>query len=255
MIDRLAPMAAVFAAMLAITPAVAQGQQQPPAATLPSDAELDALLAARNWNAIRVAIVPANSGEALSRSTHWLQTRLLSGGGSLLGFLYATRLWAIGSAMNIEDPNQDSRVTAGVIVLYTYELIVIDGAKCADPTAPSHRLDQLLMNYRPVVAYLKTKPDALKAKAVDLAIKLEKATSPRRTDDDLLCRDGMDQMRAGLAAGLTHEVPSDKNSPGKTVAVEAPPGYTPRFLPPDTYKPVQERARSEMPARLTKLLQ
>jgi hypothetical protein len=242
----------LYTILIAGGPAVAQ---QRPVAELPSDLQLDALLAARSWNAIGAAIASAKGGEPLKHAMDWLQTRLAVGGGAFLGFLYAPRLWIVGNAIKVEDPDKDTRVTAAFIVLYTYELIAVDGTKCADRSAPNRRATQLLTQNGAALAYLKAKPDAVKAKLIQSAIALEKANAPRRKDDDFLCRDGMEQMQAGIAAGTTHDMTGQTNNVGRTIGVEAPIGWTPRMLPPATYQPMQERARSEMAAQLSKLLQ
>jgi hypothetical protein len=232
---------------------------QPPAAAssadLPSDQDLDALLLAKKWNDLGSALSRAKSPESVARKLDWLQSRLEVGGGSLLGFIYAKDLWDIGEAQKVNDPNQDLRLTAGLITLYTYELIAIDGAKCADHSAPGHRVDQLLMNNAPGLAYLKAQPQALKDKIVDLAIAMEKRTAPLRKLDDLLCRSGLEEMQAGLAAGKTREVPTPPGQVGKTVEVEPPADFAPRLLTPQSYLPDQERARANMKATLLKLIQ
>jgi hypothetical protein len=229
-----------------------------PAATsvdLPPDQDLDALLLAKKWNDLGSALSRAKSPDSVARKLDWLQSRLDVGGGSLLGFIYAKDLWDIGEAQKIDDPNKDLRLTAGRIALYTYELIAIDGAKCADHSAPSHRVDQLLMNNAPALAYLKALPQEFKAKVVDLAITMEKKTAPLRKLDDLLCRSGLEEMQAGIAAGKTRDVPTPPGQVGKTVEVEAPADFAPRLLTPQSYLPDQERARANMKATLLKLIQ
>ena len=173
----------------------------------------------------------------------------------MLGFIYAKDLWDIGEAQKVDDPNKDLRLTAGLITLYTYELIAIDGAKCADHSAPSHRVDQLLMNNAPALAYLKAQPQEFKDKVVDLAIAMEKKTAPLRKLDDLLCRSGLEEMQAGIAAGKTREVPTPPGQVGKTVEVDPPADFAPRLLTPQSYLPDQERARANMKAILFKLIQ
>jgi hypothetical protein len=51
-----------------------------------------------------------------------------------------------------------------------------------------------------------------------------------------------------------HEVPPPTGYYGKTIAVETPSGFVPRFLAQSVYGPLQVRARSEMKANLFKLL-
>ena len=224
-------------------------------AELPSDQNLDALLLAKKWNELGTALSRAKSPESVGRKLDWLQSKLDVGGGSLLGFIYARDLWDIGEAQKVKDPNQDLRLTAGLIALYTYELIAIDGAKCADHSAPGHRVDQLVMNNAPALSYLKAQSQELKAKIVDLAIAMEKKTAPLRKLDDLLCRSGLEEMQAGLAAGKTREVPTPPGQVGKTVEVDPPADFAPRLLTPQSYLPDQERARANMKATLLKLMQ
>jgi len=155
--------------------------------------------------------------------------------------------------MKVANPEEDSRTTAGMMVLYAYELILIDGAKCADPSAQSERIEQLFKIQAPVLSYLRAQPAELKAKIVDIAIALEKKTAALR-NDDVICRAGLEQMRAGIERGTQHEIQPAPGQFGKTVAVEPPPDWAPRLLSPELYQSKQDKARSEMRAMLSKLV-
>jgi hypothetical protein len=230
--------------------AAAQG-----APATPISAQLDALLAARNWNALAAALSQSKDSAQVLQRMDWMQAKLNAGGGSLLGFLYARDLWSAGNAFKERDPMKDARITAGMITLYTLALIAIDGALCEDRSAPAHRTDQLLMQQRQALAFLKAQSPELKAKIVDVALALERQTAPLRKDDDLLCRDGLDQMLAGLTAGSQREVPTPPGQVGKTIEVAAPPGYQPKFVPAETAAPIQAKARAELRANLLKLVE
>jgi hypothetical protein len=65
----------------------AKSETRPGAASLPSDEQLDALLAARNWEGLVTAFESVRSDESSVRALDWLDARINSGGGSLLGFL------------------------------------------------------------------------------------------------------------------------------------------------------------------------
>ena len=149
-----------------------------------------------------------------------------NGGGLLLPTIYARDLWAIGSNLKVSDPNTDMRVSAALISFYAYEITIIDGAKCEDQSAPSNRVSQLLRNGAATFAFLKQQPPDLKMKVVDVAIALERKTAPFRTDDDLICRGGMDEMKASLERGKQQEVPNTTGHYGKTIAVTPPPDCT-----------------------------
>jgi len=236
-----------------INPSLAQSQTPARANILPSDAELDALLAARNWGGLSTALSPATDGEPFMRKLEWLRSRILAGGPSLLGFSYVRDTWRVGINVKEPDPNKDLRTTAGMFTLYTLELIIIDGAKCEDQSAPGHRAEQLMQFGGPALAYLGTQSNEFVADTVDIAIALEKKTAPLRKEDDLLCRDGLEQMKAGMERGKQHEVTTPSGHIGKTIAVEAPPDWAPTFLPPEKYKPAQDKARADMKSLLLQL--
>jgi hypothetical protein len=103
------------------------------------------------------------------------------------------------------------------------------------------------------LAFLKQQPRELKSKMVDLAIGLEQKTAPLRADDDLICRGGMDQMKAGL--DRHQQAPTPDGQIGNTVAVAPPPDWSPKLVSPEIYRPVQEKARDEMRENLLKFVE
>lgn len=243
---------AVFAPRIAVATA-----QQPPAnvsASLPSDVELDALLSARNWNGLAAALSRPGPTSEFARKLNWLKTRMDSGGGFFLALQFAREFWDSSSGLKIDDPAKDPRVTAGLYLLYAFELIILDGAKCEDRSAPDNRISQLLRGQAATLAFLKEQKPDLKAKIVELAIGLERNTAPLRKDDDLVCRDGLAQMKASLEKGTQQEVPNTTGHYGKTIAVTPPPDWTPKFVPPSVYRPVQEKARANMRESLLSLV-
>ena len=227
--------------------------QSPPA--LPSqtayEQRLDDLLAARDWNALGREL---STGKTTPRDMDWLHSRVDAGGGLMLTILYARDLWVVGKQQGVGDVDKDLRITAGLISLYALEQISIDGVKCADVSAPGRRVDQVLAARRETLAFLSAEPPEVKTNIIDLALALEAHTAPLRPDDDLICRDGLEQMRASLATGRQRELPA---APGqnKTVVVTPPPGWKPSFRTVDVYRPLQEKARAGMREILVRLLQ
>jgi hypothetical protein len=247
-------------ALLLATPVIAPVElaaalaQQPPAASaLPSNEQLDALVAARNWNELADVLAQAE-GEDFARKIDWLKAKVDAGGGLPLVLAYAQSLWDVGRSNPTADPDKDLRVTAALMVLYAYTLITVDGAKCEDESAPGHRLDQVLEMDAPILKFLKAKPQKLKDKLIAGVINYERFTAPSRKDDDVLCRGGLHEIMAGLENGTTREDPTTTGQAGKSYAVEAPPSYAPRFLSPDAYAPLQAKARAALKANLTKLV-
>jgi hypothetical protein len=247
----------VVAVASAISPLPTIAQEQPAAApsALPADADLDALLAAQNWNGLVAAFARPRDAESLTRALKWLHKKVDTGAGFMVALLYARNLWIAGNAVNIDDPIHDMRITAGLILLYAYELIMIDGAKCEDQSAPGNRASQLFRFNSATFAFLKKERGDLKPKTVDIAIALEKKTAPSRKDDDLICRGGLEQMKAGLERGAQKEVPNTSGHYRKTVEVTPPADWAPKFVSPDIYVPIQDKARTQMREHLLKLIE
>ena len=235
-----------------------QGRPVEASSSFPSDAELDALLAARNWNGLEAAfsrplVKEQITNDLISRRLNWLKARIDAGGGFFLAMFYARDLWGIGNALKVDDPNKDLRSTAALISLYAYEVIVIDGFKCEDRSAPSNRATQLFMKRATDFEFLRRQQPDIRSKIVDGAIVLEQRTAPLRTNDDLLCGGGLDEMRAGLERGKQQEVPTPEGHIGKTIAVTPPPDWAPKFVSPNVYRTMQDKARAEMRERLLRL--
>jgi hypothetical protein len=236
-----------------ITSAQAPGTNAP-VPGLPTDGNLDTLLAARNWNGLADALSRPITSDEFARKLNWLRTRMDNGGGFLLALLYTRDLWFAGNSAKINDPAKDPRITAALVLLYAYEIIVIDGAKCEDRSAPENRINQLLSGQAATLGFLRQQQADLKSKMLDIAIALERKTAPLRREDDLICRDGMDQMRAGLERGTQQQMPNAPGVVGKRIAVTPPADWTPKFVSPDVYRPMQDKARADMRGNLLRLV-
>jgi hypothetical protein len=245
---------AFFTAFVLCSGAPAQTPSPATTSPLPSDVELDALLSARNWDGLEAALSRSGPTSEFARKLNWLKTRMDSGGGFLLALHFARNFWITGSGLKIDDPAKDPRVTAGLYTLYAFELITIDGARCKDRSAPDNRISQLLADQAATLAFLTQQKPDLRAKIVDVAIALERKTAPLRMDDDLICRNGMEEMKASLEKGTQQEVPNKTGHFGKTISVTPPPDWAPRFVSPDVYRPMQEKARASMREILLKLV-
>ena len=87
-------------------PSLAQTQTPARASALPSDAELDALVAARNWGGLSTALSQAADGEPLMRKLNWLHSRIPAGGPSLLGFTAVRDMWKVGVNVKQQAPTR-----------------------------------------------------------------------------------------------------------------------------------------------------
>lgn len=219
-------------------------------------AEWDALLAAQNWAGLKTALTQPANGTQLEERMSWMEKRLQDGKANFfVAMLHAQDLMNVGTALNVTDPTKDMRVTASMIALYTLELIQIDGAQCADVSAPSHRMQQAVAALQPILAFLKKQSATTKENVVKIAVALEAHTAKLRPQDDLVCRGGSSEIQAGLKNGAHADSPAAPGSVGKTVSVEPPPGWKPTFLPPQTYQPIQEKRRAALPQALEQAIQ
>src|SRR3954452_14620146 len=227
-------------------PAPAQTPAASPTPAFPSDAELDALLLARNWNALIPALGLARTIDDYAREFRWLKARMEAGGSFVLALLFARNLWIGGNAAKIDDPAKDWRVTAGMISLYAFQVIVIDGTRCEDRSAPGKQVHLLFALQSDALAFPRQLKPELKSRVVDAAIALEKKTASLRENDDLICSEGMGRMRAGLEKGTPQEVPTPPGQVGKSFVVTPPRDWTPKFVSPGVYGSLQDKERAGM---------
>jgi hypothetical protein len=239
-------------ALLPVEPAAAAEQQHSAASALPSNERLDALMAAKKWNELSEVLAPAE-GEDFTRKLDWLKTKVDAGGGLPLVLAYTQSLWDAGRSNPNADPDKDLRVTAALMLLYSYALIAVDGVKCEDQSAPGHRLDQVLEMDAPILKFLKARPQKLKDKLIGGVIGYEKFTAPLRKDDDELCRGGLHEILAAYEAGALKDEPTTTGQGGQSYVVEAPPDYAPKFLTPKEYQPLVVKARAKLKANMTVL--
>lgn len=154
---------------------------------------------------------------------------------------------------------------AGITWLYTYEIMLIDGTRCADLTAAGARKTSFLTSFRPVLDYLKSQPEEVKSSLLDRALKLEATTSQKRAEDHYLCSGGMAQMNASLQeAGSANKTVGDvmkegrqvpnSNSSGNVVQIPATKSFVPSFVGKDAYAAKQADIRASMRTGLLEIL-
>lgn len=220
-------------------------------APTPDNARLDELLGSKDYSRLGQAL----NSTPLNRRLDWLKDRLMSGGTVFLAPHYVNALWMAGVRVGETNPDKDMRVTAGLITLYALQVMSIDGARCEDSSAPGDRAVQFLTSFRPVNDHLRKQPIETRIKVVDVAMKMEWSTAPKRKDDDWLCRGGL----ADMAARVQSTKPVVSGPPpgvkGIKLSVYPPaPGWSPKFLPSEKYAPRQEKIRASMREQLLELV-
>lgn len=228
-----------------------------PGQPMPADqVELDAMVSQGRFVDMTRRLTSANNVNDVLLDMNWEQARIFNGGGFIIALSYMRDLWRTGSYL--PPPNGDQlKRSAGAMLLYTFALIRIDGPQCGDPTAPGHRMDQLGQQGQSIFAFIKTLPRADRMRLGTAALKIEAATAPVRTQDEVLCRDGLQQSLANTKAWGDKPAPETPCPPGMfgtCRSIPDDPKFKVQFLSPEQWKPKQAAARDQMPGQLTQLL-
>lgn len=221
----------------------------------PNAAELDALLAQKDYLKLGTILKSAKTADEVLQYMNWQQRKLLSGASAFINFAYIFDLDRVGHSLT-DHRALELKKTSAVIWLYAFTLILVDGVKCKDVSAPENRKNQLLTVFPRVVQFMRAIPATELEGLVNIAIKMEVNTASMRVDDDFLCRDGLAAMQAGIAKfgdKATREVPTPPGGVGTTKEIMADPDYKPEFLPKDVWEPKQKEMRAGMLAILAKL--
>jgi hypothetical protein len=235
----------------------------PPAAAAPAKlplpanaAELDALLSQRNYTKLNQIFRDTNKFEDAVLNMNWQRNKVFSGASAFVNFGYIANLDRLGNTLGAVKGAEITK-TAILMLLYTYELILIDGQKCKDVSAPGHRKDQLLTGFPSLRKSIAALSDEDMDKLVKLAVEMEGLTARSRTDDDYLCRGGMAEMTAALKKygdNATREVPTPPGGIGKTMEVKTDPDFKPEFLGKEVASPKQAELRAKLPEILKNLV-
>jgi hypothetical protein len=246
---------ALLAQALSVAPPPATAS--PAKLPLPANAvELDALLSQKNYLKLGQIFKNTNGFDEVVMNMTWQRSKFLAGATAFINFSYIANLDRVSTALG-DVRGAEMKKTAILMLLYTYEVILIDGTKCKDVSAPAHRKDQLLMTFPNVAKSIAAISDADMDTLVKRAIKWEGLTAPRRADDDFLCRNGLVEMQAAMTKygkDATREVPTPPGGVGKTMEVKTDPDYKPEFLGTEVWSPKQAELRASMPDILSKLV-
>jgi hypothetical protein len=243
--------AAVVAGLAASAPASAQTGPDPSEQLTPAEtAALDQDVAKEDWADLGQRLDRLRDPAHLAGLANWAHERLTKGANVLVDMQYVNTLW-LQAAAAPRGAQQDALASKALVyALYTLEVTTIDGARCHDPTAVSHRLEQFTTMWTPILRHSRALPADQQARIKAEAIALETSIAPLRSNDPVLCADGAEQMQAGIAAGATKEVPTSPGGVGRTYEVERPPGFKTQYLPADQWQPEADRRRTTMPAAI-----
>jgi len=231
-------------------------------APMPADvAALDAALKSNDYATINRIHAAIKSGDELVLFMNWEQVRSFGGDGFYVSYIYMSDLWGMASSLPTGTTEQMDEIvqlkrSAVLVGLFSYELVVLDGAKCSDPTAAGHRMDQLMTN--PAWSYVDQIPEDLRRKMIEGVVRLETYSAAKRANDSVLCTGGMTQMIASLAAQAAagkqpQPVPNAPGMIGKTYAVPPAPVAN-IYVDQSVWQPKQDKLRAAMPGQLASLM-
>jgi hypothetical protein len=254
-----APRALEFAQALETVPMRPTVRMQPDSVIpLTLQKQLDDLLATKDYAGLAKALNQTPPDQRLA----WTTSRLLAGKTAFLGYSLVRDLWGFAQ---VKDPQVKALADTalGIMALYVFELILVDGAICEDVSAWGPQATRYLTTFRPVFERLKSLPVEEKKKIIGAAIDNDQRTRFLRKGDDFLCRGGMGEFQAsieqlgpGATVGELAAKYGEKSKAGigTDVRLPAAKAYEPKFLPIEKYAPEQHKLRMKMVGTLIELL-
>jgi hypothetical protein len=215
-------------------------------------AALDALLAAKDYKKLGATIQSISTREELRSDLDWLKNKMMSGETAYVTMLYARELWEVSDRVPPEQQSQ-LKQTAAMATLYAYAAIQIDGTRCGDRTAPTHRLDQLVSWNPQVWPFIASLPEGDKSIVLKLVPLLERRTAARRDkqgDVEFLCRAGLEETSYNLTHGGSREVAAKPGQIGRQIELYGDGKYKPSERPLAEWKAEAETRRGALPATL-----
>jgi len=213
---------------------------------------LDKLLSEHNYAELANSTRNSSDSSLIVSELDWGKTRTMAGKSVIVPLLYSTKLWVVGSA-NPQYANL--RETAALITIYSLMVIYADGVKCADQTAPGHRIDAVATQYREPLEMLATLPVAQRTTIIEAAARMEAHTAPLRTNDNYLCRFGMQETIDNLKKGQTvKELQPQPGQVGKQFLIQDDLDYEPEYVSREQWEPEQRKSRSRLLLAFTVLL-
>ena len=227
-------------------------------------ASLDRDLAAQDYDKLATSILKPGPSAYLKPALDWTRDGTLKGRSIIVPLIYSSLLWNLG----VSFPQlPDFKTSSGIIALYALLVAHADGPKCADPTAPAHRIDVITRDDRKQFETIAALPAKKRHDALAAAIRLERSTAKLRTDDKYLCRFGMQETLAILRqhqgeklkekkpesafTGIKIEKKAESAFAGLEIQLPADAPYMPSFLPYDQWASKQAAIRATFPAMLT----
>jgi len=211
-------------------------------------AELDTAASKADFAAVRAILATAANLDDVNRNMDWEELQIVQGGSVFYSFLYLDDMWTMGVKFPNDPHSAAFKRYAGVVGLYALQQMFIDAPRCGDPSAPGHRIDQLLAGRPALWTYVLALPEVTRRDLAVEAIKLEARTASLRRDDPVLCSGGVQNMVEALKGDKT---PLTAQSVGRR---DVPMTPLATYADPAVSAPQQAKARADMPMALARML-
>lgn len=219
--------------------------------------KLDAALAAQDYKKLSdVMLDRTQSPQQSVAALDWAQKRWMAGSSAAVPFVYSRLLWSMANGAS--DPRADGlKQTAVAAWLYVVGVTAIDGARCADRSAPGDRRLRIMAAGRELLAYGAQLPPTEREQVIFVATAMEQRTAvvrDKQGDVNFLCRYGMDEISYNLRNGGAKERLAKPGEFGRQIELSGDGKYVPPTLPEVAWRPQAEKARATLSADLGALL-
>jgi hypothetical protein len=212
----------------------------------PREARLERLVSAEDWLELGKMLKSPKDQPEFDADLMWLRQKTLDGKSAFLSLAYGSGLWNMASAITDQSQKRAIQSTALLMHLYAISATNIDGAQCADKTAPSNRMEEI-MRYTPGIwDFAASLSNEERSQIVDYVVEVEQTTAPKRLasgDARFLCMGGMSQMSFGLANGTTREVPPEAGQFGRQMKVDDGGKYVPEVIAGEEWSKIAAERR------------
>lgn len=177
-------------------------------------AELEQLAAKSDLNDLLKRVNQPRNVEEVRAGLNWLRVKTVEGfGGSRIHYSYALGLF-----------RENVRDTATFAFLNGLLFGRIDAARCADPSAPSDKLQRWEQSLGPIFTHFLSLPPEERRKLVEMAISTERNYS-KRGPDTWLCSGGLVFMKKFMEKHKDNSSPpmreiQDETRAGRTVLLD-----------------------------------
>jgi hypothetical protein len=228
----------------------------PASSTASHEASLTKLLQSKDYGELTKLVLSPKSKEEFRSNLDWLSVRWQEGSTALVPFLYA-RLLEAATRGKADEQAAQLRGTALAAMLYVYGVASIDGARCGDRSAPTHRQDQMIEVFSELLKAARFMSFEMRQEAVGIAVGMERKTADARDaagDVEFFCRYGLEETQYNLKYGTAQEVPARPGQFGRQVVLTGDGKYVPSTIAESIWRPIALKARAEMPNSVGKLV-